>query len=419
MGPLKLGDAPKTYTRDTHRVIPPRETLRHIRPALSAAGITRVADITHLDRVGIPIFSCMRPRAAQGAISVYTGKGTTKEQAEVSAIMEALERFAAEPRSSEGGLIKGSYKEMKCRYTTINPESLIIPSPNLYDGNALLRWVEGWDLIHEEEVLVLANAVFHPYWPKEDLQLFRTTTNGLASGNNIEEAILHGLMEIIERDAWSIVEVLRLVMPDIDVGSVENEVINDLIRMFQKADIEVYLKDITSDIGIPTVAATTYDKKLEDAALLTIGVGTHSNPEIAIIRALTEVAQSRLTQIHGAREDTYKGDIMRRIGYRRLKRLNRHWFTNTDQKVNVDRMPKLDKDTIRGDILSTLDILKEKGFDRVIVADITRPKINIPVVRVIVPGMEVGAIDNERVGSRIRVKFRDRQRYSPQSKKIE
>ncbi|MCQ5377173.1 MAG: YcaO-like family protein, partial [Candidatus Methanomethylicia archaeon] len=94
---MKLSKSPKRYIAGTHRAIPPDETLKIANAMRSGAGITRVADITGLDRIGIPIFTSIRPAAATGAVTVYTGKGFTEEEAQVSAIMEGIERFSAEP----------------------------------------------------------------------------------------------------------------------------------------------------------------------------------------------------------------------------------------------------------------------------------------------------------------------------------
>ena len=90
--------------------------------------------------------------------------------------------------------------------------------------------------------------------------------------------------------------------------------------------MDIKLVDLTADIKITTIAAVADDKVLKDPALLTMGVGTHLDPEIAVIRALTEVAQSRATQIHGTREDTTRAIFMRKAGYERMKRINKHWF---------------------------------------------------------------------------------------------
>ena len=400
MKELNLSRCPKKYFLGTHRALDPEETLKIVEPKAKAIGVTRVSDITGLDRVGIPIYSCVRPRAAEGAVSVYSGKGVTDVLARVSALMEALERYSAEVRpQDEGIMIKGSYKELSPRYSLVDPATLILPNVTSYSPSATLRWIKGYDLVQREEVLVPVSTVFHPYTPKEDLHIFKTNTNGLASGNTIEEAILHGLMEVIERDAWSLAELSKDGGELIEVSE-EYELVRGLIEKFEKALIEIHLRNITSDLGIPVIAAVSDDLLLKDPALLTIGFGAHLDPEIAAVRALLEVAQSRLVQIQGAREDTYRAELMRIMGYERIKRLNRHWFSESEEVVKLTDMPRLAKDDILDEIMFVVDLLKKKGFERVIVVDLTRPEVSIPTVRVIVPGLEVYAIDQDRVGAR-------------------
>ena len=96
-----LSEVPVKYFGCTHRAISPEETIKMVKDKLKAAGVTRIAEITHLDRVGIPVYSAIRPSAAEGAVSIYAGKGATKDQAKASAMMEAFERYSAEPQESE------------------------------------------------------------------------------------------------------------------------------------------------------------------------------------------------------------------------------------------------------------------------------------------------------------------------------
>ena len=389
---IRLQSCRKAYIRETQRTVPPEETLRLARARLPAAGITRVADITNLDRIGIPVFSSIRPTAEEGAISVYNGKGATPVEAEVSAMMEGIERYSSEIRDRE--TIIGRYSEVSAERTAINPEDLILPP--LVPADMAIPWVEGYDIVQEEEVLVPAHAVFHPL-PVTYGRLFRTNTNGLASGNTLEEATFHALMEVVERDAWSLVEVTRNTGPRFE--GIDNGLAADLLANFAAAVVEVTLKDITSDIGIPTGAAVADDVGLKDPTLLTIGMGSHTSAYIAVLRALTEVAQSRLTQIHGAREDTDKADIRKKIGYERTKRLNRHWFAECET-IEFSSMPSFDSDDFLTDINHVIGRLKSAGLSRVIVVDLTRPEIGIPVVRVIVPGLEMYAMDQDRMGRR-------------------
>jgi len=398
---MRLASCLKKYRDDTHRAVPPEETLRAAEAKLPAAGITRVADITDLDRIGIPVFSSIRPMADRGAISVYNGKGATPTEARVSAMMEGLERYSAEVRDRE--LATAAFSHLD---GALDPRDLILPEDA--DPEALIPWISGWDMIREEEILVPANAVFHPL-PSDYRRLFRTNTTGLASGNVLEEAIFHGLAEVIERDAWALVEAARHTGPLIQ--DVKDGLAKGLMDKFAAAGVDVYLRDITSDIGVATCAAAADDVRLRDPTLLTTGMGTHTSAKVAVLRALTEVAQSRLTQIHGAREDATLADFRKRIGYERTKKLNSHWFDGSEKR-SFAAVPSFESDDFLLDIRHMLARLQQAGLDRAVVVDLTRPEIGIPVVRVIVPGLEMSAVDPERVGKRCRNARRSSSRLS-------
>ncbi len=391
---MQLHSCKKTYNHETQRASPLNETLTRIEPKVPAAGITRVADITNLDRIGIPVFSCIRPTAEDGAITVYNGKGATIEESRISAIMEGIERYSAEAHDRD--IRVALFQELEGREPVINPVDLILPEGAVTDR--FMSWYQGYDIVNNETLWVPAFAVFHPVPPRHR-GVFRTNTNGLASGNTIEEAIFHALSEVIERDAWSLVETTRNTGPAV-VG-IDDPVIQDMQKKFADAQVEVTIRDITSDIGIPTIAAVADDVLLKDPSLLTIGIGTHTSARIAVMRALTEVAQSRLTQIHGAREDTTIADLRKKMGYERAKRINGYWYRDNGT-VDYKTIPSSDTDDFLKDINNIIASLEKQGLDRVIVVDLTRVEIGIPVVRVIVPGLEVFAMDPERRGERVK-----------------
>ena len=396
---MKLKSCIKSYKKGTHRAVSPEETFARVDPKLPAAGVTRVADITGLDRIGIPVFSSIRPTAEGGAISVYNGKGTTAEEAKVSAMMEAVERYSAEVGDRE--LLVDSYAGLRENENALNPQALILPEYVQDVEEVRIPWVNGFDLIQDEEIYVPANAVFHPLPAHYDrVRLFRTNTNGLAGGNELEEAIFHGLAEVIERDAWSLVEITRDTGPTVHIDGGD---LRALIDKFLNADVFVLVRDITSDIGVPTFAAVSDDTLLKNPTLLTIGMGTHTNARVAMKRAITEVAQSRLTQIHGAREDTATGDMRRLMGYQWMRKQNEHWFARTKSKdLDTVESCSLDNNDFLEDIQHVLARLKAAGLERVIVVDLTREEIGVPVVRVIVPGLEMYGVDGDRIGGRCR-----------------
>lgn len=388
-----------TYFKGTHRVIAPSKTIEINEEKLKTAGITRIADITDLDRIGIPVYTAIRPTAEDGGVSIYGGKGITKDHAKASAMMEGFERYSAERQSDDESIISN----LNDIEDNINPKSLNLPKElekvDIDDWE--LEWSIGHDIISCEDYYIPTNAVYHPYNPKDNTKsLFKSNTNGLASGNILEEAILHGMFEVIERDAWSIFELTHKNYSQIDMDSIESDVITDTIDKFENEGIKIKLIDFTADIKIPTIAASADDTVTKDAGLLTLGIGTHLDPEVAILRALTEVAQSRATQINGAREDTVRADFAREAGYERMKRINKYYFRQEDEQISLSDIENKSTSSITKDIEIVKDELMANGIDKILYVDLTRPELDVSVVRVIIPEMELYAIDQSRAGYR-------------------
>lgn len=397
-----LNDNEIKFFNGTHRVIPPSKTLENYESKLKIAGITRMTDISDLDRVGIPVFSAIRPTAEEGSVSVYAGKGIGKNQAKASAMMEGFERYSAERQDSDKTII-ASLDEISSYGEYINPFDLNLPTNiKKEDLDGLkLEWSLAHDLISDDDFYILTNAVFHPYIAPDGVKaLFKGNTNGLASGNVLKEAVLHGALEVIERDSWSIFELTKKNSRQIDLNTIESEEINSILDKFRQNDISIKLMDLTADVKIPTIAASSDDRLLKDPGLLTLGVGCHLNPEIAVLRALTEVAQSRATQIHGAREDTVRADFMRKAGYERMKHINRHYFDDEEDKVDFAAIEDRSSTSLISDINTVKEELENCGLDKLLYCDLTRPEINVNVVRVIIPKMELYSIDNTRAGMR-------------------
>ena len=390
------------YFKGTHRIIPPNETIKNNEEKCKIAGITRITEITHLDRIGLPVFSAIRPTSQDGAISIYGGKGISSEHAKASAMMEGFERYSAEKQDEN--LVTGTVSEISSKGNTIDIESLNLPKDFKKENIELfnLEWNICHDLISGDDYYVPSNAIYHPYVLEDNScqSLFKSNTNGLASGNSLEEAILHGMFEVIERDAWSIFELTHKNYKQIDLDSIESETVNDAISKFSENDIKIKLMDFTADVNIPTIAASADDTLLKDAGLLTLGIGTHLDPEVAVLRALTEVAQSRATQIHGAREDTVRADFARTAGYERMKRINKYYFQEEDEKIRLSDIENRSTDSITKDIDIVLDELKSNEIEHMLYYDLTRPELNVNVVRVIIPTMELYSIDPSRAGYR-------------------
>ncbi|MDR3074692.1 MAG: YcaO-related McrA-glycine thioamidation protein [Candidatus Methanoplasma sp.] len=393
-----LNRCPKCSPETGIRVIPPEETIKNVLPALSKAEMMDPEDITGTDNIGIPVFSIGRPSAPAG--KYYNGKGPTREQALASALMEAMERYSAELRDTDE-IVYGTYGEACETGYTIDPAAMILPPDILGQyRSAEIAWTRAYELFRGKPVWVPACAVYYPYIADTDIQLFKYHTNGIAAGNTIEEAVLHSLFELIERDAWSIAEDRNIANADVIVE--EGSVPWRLLNMFEKEGVKINLKDLTNDIGIPTIGAASDDTATRDPEMLSIGVGTHLDPEIACIRAITEVAQSRTTHKHGMKINAKLQKAAIDMGYDKIKELNGVWYRDLEKKVHLKDMPNLATDYVLDDIEVVLGKLMESGFQDVVIADLTRSDVNIPAVRAIVPGLEVSTMDPDRVGMRIR-----------------
>ncbi len=397
---IQLNRCPKVSASTGIRTIPPEETLKRVIPLLEKAGMDPLEDITDRDNLGIPVYSIYRKRTAKGTFGNYNGKGATPEQAKASAVMEAMERYSAEQRESDE-VAYGTLQQMRdSGMPYVEPADLILPARVMgMVESAEIAWTECYDILRGEDVWVPACAVFYPYYPDGDLQLFRFHTNGIASGNTIEEAILHAMFEVIERDAWSIAESFNRTNADIIVDD-EDSVPGRLLKQFRDAGIEINLKDLTTDVGVTTIGASSDDVRTKDPEMLDIGVGTHLNPEIAAIRALTEVAQSRTTHKHGLKVNAELQKKTREMGYEKVKEANALWYRDSSKSIRLSEMKDEATDYVLDDIELVLGKIMDAGFDRVIIADLTRPEIDVPTVRAIIPGMEVSTMDSEREGLR-------------------
>jgi thioglycine synthase len=393
---ITLQQCPKVYILETHRSKAPESTLQFIENTKELVGIKSLRNVTELDRIGLPVFTCDRIRP-DGSKTSHTGKGISNTQALVSLMMEAIERYCSEFRKEYlDGLIQGSYQQLSGAYHVLDPQQLILPSFSDFGPEAGLHWVWGFDLNARKEILVPASAVYHPFSLDEKSPV-RTHTNGLASGNTMEEAIFHGMTEVIERDAWSIAKFndemnAALVVED---GS-EHRFIMDLIRKFEDAAVEVTARDLTTDIGVPVVAAFSQDTVYPNLMPFD-GFGAHLDPRVAMARALLELATTRafFIQKHGI--ESLQETIP--YYYREADLEDPRFYAHEWRRLGEMRS-QYSADILE-DIQTLLNKLERCGLGQTIVVDLTRSDVDIPVVRVIIPGMEVYCFDKERKGQRL------------------
>jgi ribosomal protein S12 methylthiotransferase accessory factor len=388
---VEIGDEAKRFFLGAHRVKDPAETVAEMEPLMRETGALDLVDCTEKDRHGIPCFAVIRRRIGTGHPQVHIGRGISPEEAQASAMATAIERFSAEYRGDPMRL--ALYEEIGIR-RAVDPLDLILARP--LEAGEKIHWSTGYDLLEKEEVWVPSNALFLPYNTLGEAKgLFASDPNGLAAGNTRDEAILSGLLEVLERDAQSLAERNHSMGKRVAVE--KPGPVRDLLARFEGSGIGITLWLLDGRTRIPTIAAAADDPVTKDPAFLVMGAGTHPSPEAAAIQALTEVAQRRAVRIQGeATTSEEREAFVQRIGYDRMKRLNREWFAPADTVVLGD-IPDLSTPTIGGDIRLVLAELLGK-VERVCVCDLTRTKV--PAVRVIVPGLEVSAINKERVRRR-------------------
>ena len=238
---VECRNATKRYTLGTHRICPPEDTLDHVRPMLADMGITRIANVTGLDRIGLPVVMVVRPNSRSCAVA--QGKGLTLAAAKASGVMEAAELWHAENVMKP--LKFASFDEMRREHCVADPDML----PRARDGfrpTLRLTWIEGQDLMGGGPVWVpfeLVNVDCTVSEHPGGARCFQASTNGLASGNHRLEAICHGLCEVIERDAST----LWVLSADahgrraIDPASITDPACRRLLDQLATADLAVHI----------------------------------------------------------------------------------------------------------------------------------------------------------------------------------
>jgi YcaO-like protein with predicted kinase domain len=311
----RLEHLQKYSDKGVERSIHPRVTIRNALQVVGKIGVTRVADVTGLDRLGIPNYMTVRPRDLGPGISYYNGKGTTAVDAHAGALMEAVERHGGEHCYYR--IIVGPYSELKRRFACVDPEEVIVPQVGCYRPDEPMEWVAGYDVINDRETLVPLNFVICPYHSSEFPTLFFASSNGLASGNTLTEALGHALCEVIERDAESVSLARLQLAPTLSdlLGVVERTPVRQkqpyirlsslprraraLVRKIQNAGLTVLVRNLTSTAGIATFDCAAIGDGKDGFGAAHGGYGTHPDARVAVLRALTEAAQSRITCIQG------------------------------------------------------------------------------------------------------------------------
>lgn len=298
----------------------------------------------------------------------YFGKGTNGGQTLASACMEFVERAAAQMRP-EDNLLEAGYTEIAseacdpCLFS-LSPEAGFVPAKKI-------DWVWGYSLTRSQPVLVPANLVFFPYWADHDEKIISwTDSNGLASGNNLEEAVLHGILEVVERDAVVISEYNRLPQAEITTEGFQVEVLHLLERLAARG-FSCSFRSVPTDIPIPVVAA--YLQKKKEPVNCSVAFGCHLDPSLAISRALTEAVQLLPPSVN--QEEWYRSGSAAR------------YVDPPSRKIPFDDLKSLASSDLKDIIEMAVALLKGIGSE-VIVVDLSLPDIPFPAVRVLATGLQ-------------------------------
>lgn len=367
-----------------HRCVTPLETIERLRPVVEALGVTRVADLTQLDRLGIPVFQAVRPMGK--LLTVSQGKGLTKDAAKASAIMESIELWHAENlsvpciRSSPSTGIGQPFVD-PMRY----------PGPR-YAGESIAGafwWASAEDVRTGKQILVPRDLIDLDYTRRGSPPWLLRNSNGLAGGNTIWEALASGIAEVVERA--SRLE-FRDLLPHqkaqrrIDAHDMAKrcDTIAQLVRRVHNCNLELELSDMTNSTGITTIGASIYERSTTvPVGPPAFGHGAHLDPVTAITRAITEAAQSRLTQISGNRDDI------------ELESYAPNNFANLTRSLEVSidlcgsntslKLQDQSSHSPREDVEKMVNFIELANHGPVLFVDLTHPDLGIPVVKVITP----------------------------------
>ncbi len=383
----------KAYRGGSHRTVDPADTIERVRARMSDMGITRIADVTGLDRIGIPVVMVCRPNSRSVAVS--QGKGLTRDAAIASGLMESVETYHAEHIRLP--LLEASFSDLLQESEIIDVDGLPSVAGSRFRDDLEIEWLWGHDLVGGGRIplpyeVVRANFTL-PRPPGSGC--FDASTNGLASGNHLLEAVCHGICEVVERDAttlWNRLDRAHRRATGLDADTIDDAACREALDRLDESGFAVALWETTSNVGVPSFFAVILDTRVDEAHI-GIGAGCHPEPGIALLRAITEAVQVRTTYISGTRDDISPAEYETAELTRR-----RNWVRGLmagHRPVRAFRdTPGLAASTFNEDLRWLLDCLEAAGIHQVVSVNLTHDDIGIPVVRTVIPGLE-GLDDHE------------------------
>lgn len=392
----------------------PAESLRFAEHFAKEVGVTRVTDITRLDTVGVPVFASVRPRALPGSLCVNAGKGLTSDEARIGAYMEAIEFAVAEPGRAPVEVVKATARDVLDGGTRSDAVLDFCPiARSQFDLGAPLACVAAKDVASGREFLVPAELVLLPYVRVDGTGKFGSNSNGLASGNSLEEAELHALLELVERDIRSFLYVSDTAIV-VDLDSLPN-VQATVVDQIRSAQLELTIRALPNSFSVACFEAILWDPFARTRVYLNGGYGCHLDPEIALTRAIVEALQSRLTWIHGARDDLIEPNEKVRLapqaeGSRAAEQQYLRYSIGRRShpfEAIFDSYPNGFCD-INDALQRVRDRILGGDVRQILRVTLTEPENPMQVLRMIVPRLEYLDHASHRIGPRLRSFLRDK-----------
>ena len=376
-------DCFKKFTIDQDKAITPEETLKSFYAKVAGLDLKILGEVRRIDngRLDIPVYFsvCGDDARALTGTKKQMGKGASPIQAEASACMELAERFSFfSYKSNPGNFLNGDYASMvKAGYPVLDLTCLLNSVHDTHSSVELLsqllenipmQWAWGTNITTGKDVLIPFSWFFA-------INEF----NGPSAGNTLEEAALQGICEIVERHVCSVVNHQKLVTPKIDFGSVQDTVAKELLRKFKAQNIELYLNDFSLDTGVCTVGALAIDRStFPGKSEIVYTAGTTPDPEKALIRAITEIAQ--LAGDFNTNSNYVASGLPKPLSMEEVD-----YVTETPDTVTIQEMANLADNNIRMEIENCIAALNKIGLE-VLMIDVTHSGLEIPALYTIIPG---------------------------------
>jgi ribosomal protein S12 methylthiotransferase accessory factor len=379
-GPIELQDAFKLATDDQDKICQPEKTVAMVKTRMQSMALNILEKTERIDngRLDIPVFFSTCGHDAQAVIGTrkQMGKGATPAQAEASAVMELAERFSFfsfyKNRSHTQTGTWNQFGEEAVSFEqiakSVHDESDDLAAAKTIFETLPLRWTGAWNLTREKEVLVPIDWFYA-------INAF----NGPSAGNCLEEALVQGICEIVERHVSSLISRQRLAAARIDPQSATDRRVREMLDKYARAGVELYVNDFTLDMGIPSIAVLAWDPATFPATSEIVWTaGTTPGPEKALSRALTEVAQLAGDFNSGA---NYEASGLPKF----TRRDDAAYIMEAPGPISLTDLPDISNDNIRNEVEALIQALARRDYE-VLTIDTTHPQLAVPALYTIVPG---------------------------------